>query len=107
MANLKQITFLKFIITFSASTFVLPYKVIGFSGDCSSQYLFFLPIPYPELVVKYIILFLLVIVFIKNLIEFKLIEIASFLFFSHNGAPTKAANGIINSFFLINFLINL
>ena len=49
----------------------------------------------------------MLIYFINNLIESKLTEIASFLFFSHNGAPTKAAKGIIYSFFFNSFLIKL
>ena len=42
VANLKLIEFLNFIIIFSASTFVLPYKEIGFNLNFHRKTYFFL-----------------------------------------------------------------
>ena len=43
---------------------------------------------------------------VKVFIDPKFVLIASFLNLSHRGAPTKAASGMINSFFFTSFLIN-
>ena len=70
------------------------------------QYLFFSPIPYPELVVRYINLFFLLNSLHKVFMEPRLVLTASFLNLAHKGAPTNAAKGIINSLILKSFFIS-